>query len=702
MKSRYNPVLIAVIIIGLVCSLWINYNRHAIEENNNTVEMAMEYENLCRLAALEGLPEDTVLAKFREAGVTSLMVFDTNLQRLSRKGVLQVATGGSLRQAQTLGLPPAGPFASVTQPVENAVYVAPNGNLPAFWDTVEDLQLRFGAERVLSLGTEEAPLVQVLGSTTLVPPERYDEPLGVLQAPLGLSVLDLQKVEQAGFHVIIRPSNYLDVDAEKIDSIFQRVEKSGVEVHAYMPCGREVVGYPDQIDYMAERMGSRKLIMLEHYTQLRFADIKGLVPLAEALDYNVARSYIIDGLEQKKISVAEALRRWALTDEERNIRVNYVRPFYMSKEGKDLMTLNLEYVQDIVASVEDRGFTIGQAGVFQALEENAGYREGYNGPYLVNKLSLLPLMAAIVAAGVIYLSLLCQFSRTRELLLWLVLTLAAGAILLAGRGLLLRQVMALGAAVLFPVLSMNYILDLWDKRRNSQLSVAWTIFHCCWQLALAIALSLVGGSFLAAVLADGRFLLEIDIYRGVKLTFLLPLVLMTLLFAKRYQLLADLSAGWPAFYKRATNLLNTKLTLKYVVLGGIVLLVLLYFVGRSGHTGGVPVAAIELKLRAFLEQVLYARPRQKEFMIGHPAFFLAAYAAYQGAPKLWQYALTCGALIGQASLVQTFCHMRTPVLMSFIRALDGYACGAVLGCLLLLVAAVGLHVLMKLKRRYLV
>ena len=34
MKSRYNPVLLAVIVIGLVCALWLNYSRYEIEEKN--------------------------------------------------------------------------------------------------------------------------------------------------------------------------------------------------------------------------------------------------------------------------------------------------------------------------------------------------------------------------------------------------------------------------------------------------------------------------------------------------------------------------------------------------------------------------------------------------------------------------------------------------------------------------------------------
>ena len=64
MKSRYNPVLVAVILVGLVCALWVNWNRHTIEQRNNSVEMAMEYKDLRELAALEGLPEEVVLKKF--------------------------------------------------------------------------------------------------------------------------------------------------------------------------------------------------------------------------------------------------------------------------------------------------------------------------------------------------------------------------------------------------------------------------------------------------------------------------------------------------------------------------------------------------------------------------------------------------------------------------------------------------------------
>ena len=696
MKSRYNPLLLAVIVIGLACALWLNVVRHDVEQKNNTVEMAMEYEGLRRLAALQGLPEEDVLRQFKDAGINSLMIFDTTLERLTNNGEIQTVTGGELRQAAALGSG-MGVFANVGagDVEENAAYVAATDKQSVLDDVEQDLCLRYGADRV-KVVSENPRIIKINGSTTPLPEGKYDEPQGLLQAPLGLPVQDMRKVAALGFKIIVRPQNYVDVTDEQIDSIFARIKEAGVPVDALMPCGTEVVGYPNKMKHLGERMqeNNMTLVMLEHYTQLQFAKIDGLLPLAEFNDYKAARSYVIDPTEQKKISVGEALRRWALTDEERNIRVNYIRPFLMPEGGQDIMKTNLKYVRDIKASVEARGYTIGEAGVFAA--KGDGFA-----PYFPSKLSFIPVLLAIVAGVVLYLSLLFNLSGSKQLALWAVLSAGGLALLFIGRGLLTRQLLALAAASVFPVLSMSVIFNIWDKNttdKHSLLSICW---KGIWQLALAIALSLVGAAFLSAILTDSRFLLEIDIYRGVKLTFILPVIFTAILFIKRYDLLQVVGKGLQTLWTRLNGLLDTGLTFRHVVVLLVLMFIAYYFVGRSGHTGGVPVPAIELKMRAFLEQLMYARPREKEFMIGHPMFFLAVLAAYRCAPRWWQFALTCAAVIGQGSLVQTFCHMRTPVVMSFVRALDGYAVGVVFGVAGVLVIGALLPFVLKLRRRYL-
>ena len=696
MKSRYNPVLLAVIVLGLVCALWLNFVRHDVEKQNNTVEMAMEYEGLRKLAALEGLPEEDVLLKFKDAGINSLMIFDTTLERLTKNGAIQTATGGELRHAATMGAT-RGVFASVSDSdvEENAVYVAAGSEKSVLDDVEQDLCLRYGADRV-KVVSENPRIIKVKGQTTPLPEGRYDEPQGLLQAPLGLPVQDMRKVAAMGFKIIVRPQNYIDVTDEQIDAIFDRIKEANVPVAALMPCGTEVVGFPNKIKHLGERMQENHmtLVMLEHYTQLQFAKIDGLLPLAEFNDYKAARSYVIDATEQKKISMGEALRRWALTDEERNIRVNYIRPFLMPENGQDILKTNLTYVRDIKASVEARGFKIGEAGVFSAGQDGFA-------PYFPQKISFIPVLLAIVAGVVLYLSLLFNLGSGKQLVLWAVFSACALALLFVGRGLLTRQLLALAAASVFPVLSMNVIFNIWDKNKTDKHNLLAICFKGIWQLALAITLSLVGAAFLSAILTDSRFLLEIDIYRGVKLTFILPVTLTAILFIKRYDLLQVVGKGLKTLWARLNGLLDTGITFRHVAVLAVLLFIAYYFVGRSGHTGGVPVPAIELKMRALLEQLMYARPREKEFMIGHPMFFLAVLAVYRCAPRWWQFVLVCAAVIGQGSLVQTFCHMRTPVIMSFMRAVDGYVVGAVFGVIGVLVIGAAWPYVMKLKRRYL-
>ena len=95
---------------------------------------------------------------------------------------------------------------------------------------------------------------------------------------------------------------------------------------------------------------------------------------------------------------------------------------------------------------------------------------------------------------------------------------------------------------------------------------------------------------------------------------------------------------------------------------------------RSGNNGA-PVPQFEIALRRFLEDVMYARPREKEFLFGHPAVLVSLAALYRKWPQLLHYFLIVAVTIGQGSMVETFAHMRSPFILSFIRGLDGLAAG---------------------------
>ena len=111
----------------------------------------------------------------------------------------------------------------------------------------------------------------------------------------------------------------------------------------------------------------------------------------------------------------------------------------------------------------------------------------------------------------------------------------------------------------------------------------------------------------------------------------------------------------------------------------IVAIAFIILIARSGHTAGMPVPGIEVKFRAALENLFYARPRSKEILIGHPAFMLGIMAFFKKFPKMILLFLVIAATLGQSSMVETFAHMRTPIFMSLMRGIDGLIVGAILG-----------------------
>ena len=692
MKSRFNPVLIIVMLIGLIGAVWLNYTRYQIEEQNKTVEMAMEYEGLQHLADWEGLPFETVLKDFKDAGVTSLIVFDTTLQKLNDKGIVYATPGRELMQNGIAG----GRFSAVPpqQLVADAVYITEGSSPVAFKEVEQDLHLRYADNRI-AVVSERPRIIRVLGDPRIIEKDNYDTKQPLMQAPLGLSTEEMQTVAKAGFNVIVRQQNYLPVTEAQIDSVFDRIDKSGANVVSYIGCGKEVVGFPDKLDYMAEKLLERDMVfgMVEHYTQLQFAPMEGLIPLAEKMDYQVARSYIIGQDEQRKLKMPEALRRWALTDEERNIRINYIKPFMLPQNGQDILELNLDYVSSIASDVQARGFKLGTSDVFANPDgSNTGY-------FPDKKLLILPALA-VVAACLMYISLTFGFLPFKwQNIIMASSGLCVACLLLKAQSPLLRQALAFASACVFPVLSMIVIVEWWDSVKVRCKCLVQFIMRTTVQLGLAVLMSLCGAAMISALLGDVRFFLEIDIYRGVKLTFIMPVLLMLLWYVKRFNVFGGKTGG--GIIDDIRYLLSTHIRLEHLFILGVLAFVAYIFVGRSGHTSGVPVLGIELKMRAMLEQLMYARPRTKEFMIGHPAFFVAAYAAYYKAPRLWQMILVAGAVIGQGSLVQTFAHMRTPVIMSYIRALDGYWLGALIGICAVIVLNLLMPYLQKWQRRYL-
>src|SRR5262249_50789545 len=118
-----------------------------------------------------------------------------------------------------------------------------------------------------------------------------------------------------------------------------------------------------------------------------------------------------------------------------------------------------------------------------------------------------------------------------------------------------------------------------------------------------------------------------------------------------------------------------------LLLALVALAALLLIVARTGNEPGVGVSGVELRFRSVLDRALPVRPRTKEFLVGHPAFILGLALWLRGRRRIAMPLFVVG-VIGQVSILNTFCHIHTPLVLSLIRDVSGLVIGAVIGLIL--------------------
>ena len=659
----YNKLLLAVILAGLAASLCIGFQRHAVEQESRQVDLAIDYEGLLELAEREGLPAETVLKEAKEAGISSLAVYETTFKKLNVNGKTTAQKGsdiltnyhnGALYDPAWRSLVEAGKVKG------DEVYVTGHDPL-TYKEVKEDLFRRLGKDRVtvLQAGSQEVLAVKA----------HYES---FEKMNIGMPTDEMKAVNAAGFHVLARPSNYEACTLEDVEAVFKRLE--GVDVSEIVFSGPQVLGANKSLQTTVDCMKERNinLGLIEGVTQLQFYPQDGMNDLAKGLGYeHVVRLYSIDKAELPKLKIDAAVERWSNTDEERNIRIDLLRIYEKPAPDMSLMDTNMTYFKAVHDQLTSQGFVIDKAGTFAY--------------YYPSKFLRALIMAGVAAAGVLYLSLVIPAlnrSRKWQYILFAIFALLAAGPVLMGSGSKIRVLAALASANVFPSLAVIYLLDFVRGRQlPEKISLPRMIVTGAAALLVTGACSYIGAAYLSGSLADTEYFLEFNIFRGIKLTFVLPIILVAVAFLQRFDIFdgkMDDCDGVAAQVKKILDMpvkIKTLVGLFFVLVAGVV------FVARSGHTSGMPVSGAELQFRAFLEKALYARPRTKELMIGHPAFMLAAMAFMKKWPTMVFFCLVLVATIGQGSMVETFAHMRTPIYMSFVRGIGGIVLGAAVGAL---------------------
>ncbi|GIV11432.1 MAG: hypothetical protein KatS3mg020_0923 [Fimbriimonadales bacterium] len=460
------------------------------------------------------------------------------------------------------------------------------------------------------------------------------EPSAIAQIGLGLDPLQTAQVQAGGKPIVARLFNPQGISPLALRGSLMQAREQGATLMIF--AGDQVLGYRRGLQATAQNLQAHAL----RFGAIEFAKQMGAGNLMQAIPDRTVRVHSIGLAESLALSPDEMVDRLERAVQERNIRVVYLRA-----AGADTMLLR-EILLRLSERLHRSGYAIRESGArpFEPLQP---------------ALWQFALMGAGV--GLLVCWLLAQW---RSAGYWaaapVVLGVACALLCLLPIG---RKLVALTAALLFPTVGMFALTGASRGRGFSWLNLASL-------LTLPFAWSLLGALHIVGLLGETPFLIKADQFTGVKAAHALPLLFVLAFYA------AYVAGRWD-FWREwlARPVLWGQMTLALIILGAVGLMLI-----RTGNEAPGAVPDWELRLRTLLETVTNVRPRTKEFLIGHPALVVAVGLLLTRRVQWLPLAMFLGA-IGQASIVNTFCHLHSPLMVSLQRtawgALIGIAIGAV-------------------------
>ncbi|WP_027339007.1 DUF5693 family protein [Halonatronum saccharophilum] len=403
--------------------------------------------------------------------------------------------------------------------------------------------------------------------------------------------------------------------------------------------GDRVVGYPDQIDQVAYVLKDQKvsLGMIEPF----IGHQRGISTLGEKMEFEVFRVHSGDIREFERLGIDRSIDRYFRAVNERNVRGLYLKPFLEEED-------TLSFVSGLSERLKGGRYRLERANAFRPIYRNA----------------LFEVLISLALLAPLYL-ILARFHNKLRILIFLVPLAALAVYLLLGPRILLEAI-ALGGAIVYPLFTLAYLID--KVKGGYTIAKAYRLF---WEGSL---ITLAGGLLLFSLLSNLGYILQIYHFRGVKVSFLLPLIFGLIYYLNLFY------GGWRELSVSVNGFLEKHLLWRDLFIGLILAFGGLIYLTRTGNYPIIAASGVEIRIRDLLEKLFVIRPRFKTFLIGHPLLLIGVGLSLRDKKYLWVLLL---GLIGQITILNTFSHLHTPLRVSLIRTFIELIIGSTIGILVL-------------------
>lgn len=653
-------ILVFLIVLSLVVSVFVDISRISVENKYNTVETVADLYNFEKLASNTGSSIQDVLSKFKGNGLKGVAVPEVTLNRLQEIGDISLYKLSDVENIYNLK--DSAGNAALTEYLKNLNdsqkkvqkdYIVVATNDPKVY---EFLKSSLG-KRVPSY---KLKVLKKGGSFAFIINEDMDT---FADQGLGFNKDDLDMVKSLGFDLIPRIENYNGIKDKDIQSYIDFLRQYNVKTVIFG--GNDVLGNPDKISYAASQFKKNGVAIGIVDTPMGKKLQAGTEKFTKFDGYSGAKIYGLSEAETDKYDISGIVDRWYRSIIERDVRVIYIRAKVdTTKTAAFNMNQNISMLKDINSLAQYAGLRL---GIVKPLN-----------PIHQSKITEILISLGVVAGGMLLL-MLFGFKDKQSMVLTILGIILTALLLLSKYNDLGVKAVALMSSIIYPSLAIGYFIEE-SKKIIDHDDDGHYIRESLSIFIKTVLISLIGGLIIAAIMADSKYMLKLDYFRGVKLSFTVPVVVYIAYYCYRiwgintFKKLSDASI----------KILNTEIKIWHVLAVLVAGVIGVIYISRTGNSPVIKPTSIELKFRSLLEHYLVARPRTKEFLVGYPALILGVYAAKKKS-KTWNFILGILASIGILSMPNTMSHVESVLKIALERTVISWVFGIIIGVVALII-----------------
>lgn len=644
---------LVVLAVAIAASAVIWGERLKVESAYKDVQVAVNIDDMESLANAKNLSMAKMAEELQTRGVSVVLFKEKSVSDLERVGKIEMALGTNVKNLSYSSQLPKDLDVRDTD-----MYLV---ILDKSWEDqiVKNLEEKVAGVTYYPGEISVAVIPAMLPSSALELSTLSNE---IGDIGLGWDQAQIKETAELGFGIMPQVRSWSNATDESLKYVTAEI-KQMPNLYAFLFNDKEIIGYQgaQSVRVLATLLEDEGGNPIAPVATIEFNDQKGINQLGQLLNKEVVRLHTISNSEMSKFEaeggMEAALDRWMLAARERNMRTLLVRFFDINSPAASF-DRNMHYLEELQTNLTDSGFSLGSTE--------------YTKMSSVGNNTVLNLLVGLgVAAGMMIL-LLVLGSRKLAIAGFAAVIVCYGACYLYNP-VLARKLMALASVIIYPIIGCTVMME--PKHYN--------LASCIGRVLMMCAISFLGAIFMVGLLSDTSFMLKLDGFAGVKIAHVIPIAAVPFI-------LFILNDEHPLNVVK--EILDKAVTYKWGILAAVLAVCGYIYISRTGNTTA-ELSTAESTMRQTLTDILGVRPRSKEFLIGYPFTMLLFYL---GASKK-NWVLTLPAVIGQVSLVNTYAHIHTPLLISLHRSFNGLALGLLIG----IIAIAGVKCVDYCRRRYL-